>query len=80
MAGPDLATLVPDPALRVRLFPAVGRPGVALDRGRIAGLWRARRKGALLELAPEWTGGPVPLGDAQEALARLRGCDRVCVA
>jgi hypothetical protein len=79
VAGPDRATLVPDEALRKRLFPAVGRPGVVLDRGRLAGLWRARKKGAVLELAPEWTGRPVDLGDLPERLARLRGCDRARV-
>jgi hypothetical protein len=79
VVGPDRATLVPDEALRKRLFPAVGRPGVVLDRGRLAGLWRARKKGPVLELAPEWTGRPVALGDLPETLARLRGCERVRV-
>ncbi|MDO9407339.1 DNA glycosylase AlkZ-like family protein [Patulibacter sp.] len=77
VAGPDRAALAPDPALRKALFPAVGRPGVVLVDGRLAGLWRARKKGRTLELSVDWSGRTIDLGDAPEALARLRGCDRV---
>ncbi|MEV4422251.1 crosslink repair DNA glycosylase YcaQ family protein [Patulibacter sp. NPDC049589] len=80
VAQPDRATLVPDPALRKALFPAVGRPGIVLHDGRLAGLWRARKKGRRLELAMEWTGDPVDLGDAPAVLARVRGCAQVTVA
>ena len=77
VAQPDRETLVPDPARRKAMFPTMGRPGVVLVDGRIAGLWRARKKGATLELALEWEGRPVGLGDAPATLARLRGCDHV---
>lgn len=80
VAQPDRPTLVPDEGLRKRLFPAVGRPGVVLRDGVLAGLWRARKKGRTLELTVESLGGPVDLGDAPETLARLRGCDRATVA
>jgi hypothetical protein len=79
VAQPDRATFVPDDGLRRRLFPAMGRPGVVLREGALAALWRARKKGATLELAVEPLGDPVDLGDAPETLARLRGCARARV-
>jgi hypothetical protein len=80
VAQPDRESLVPDQAVRKALFPAVGRPGVVLSDGAIAGLWRARKKGRVLELAVDWHGAEVDLGDAPEVLARLRGCERVRLA
>lgn len=80
VSGPDRATLVPDDALRRALFPAVGRPGIVLDRGRLAGLWRARKRGRTLAIAVEWAGPAVDLGDEPDAVARLRGCERATVA
>jgi hypothetical protein len=77
VAQPDRATLVPDDAVRRALFPSVGRPGVVLHRGRLAGLWRGRKNGTALDLAIDWLDGPVELADAPEELARLRGCRRV---
>lgn len=79
VAQPDRETLVPDTALRKALFPAMGRPGIVLSDGRLAGIWRGRKKGRVLELSVEWTGRPVDLGDAPDTLARLRGCDRAKV-
>lgn len=80
VAQPDRETLVPDGGLRKTLFPAVGRPGIVLSDGLLAGVWRARKKGRTLELAVDWTGREVDLGDAPDVLARLRGCDRAKVA
>ncbi|CAB4908329.1 unannotated protein [freshwater metagenome] len=79
VAGPDRAALVPDPATRKALFPAVGRPGVVLVDGRVAGLWRARKRGRTLELTVDGAASSALLGDAPEVLARLRGCARATV-
>ena len=50
VAQPDRASLVPDDAVRKRLFPSVGRPGVVLADGVLAGLWRGRKQGDVLEV------------------------------
>ena len=63
-----------DKDLRRRLFPAVGRPGVVLDRGRLAGLWRGRKKGETLEVQVEWLGPEADIDEELSAVARLRGC------
>ncbi|WP_026909586.1 DNA glycosylase AlkZ-like family protein [Patulibacter minatonensis] len=76
VAQPDRETLVPDTAQRKALFPAVGRPGVVLRDGAIAGLWRARKKGRVLELEVAGDGAGADLGDAPELLAHVRGCER----
>ena len=71
---PDRTTLVPDAALRRRLFPSVGRPGVVLRDGELAGLWRGRKKGDVLELELDWLGRAADIAGDAEAVARLRGC------
>jgi hypothetical protein len=70
---PDRATLVPDAAVRKKLFPAVGRPGVVLSDGVLAGLWRSRKRGDVLEVEPDWIGEPVDIAKEAKAVARLRG-------
>jgi hypothetical protein len=50
---PNRAVLVPDAEVRKRAFRAVASPGVVLQDGRLAGLWRARVRGKRLELAVE---------------------------
>ncbi len=45
--------LAPDPELRRRLFRPVASPGAVLSDGRLAGLWRARAKGAKVEVTVE---------------------------
>lgn len=80
VAQPDRAILAPDPALRKRMFPPVGRPGVVLDRGRLAGLWRARKRGELLDVEVEWLAGPADIAAEAQAVATLRGCERARVA
>jgi hypothetical protein len=74
VAQPDRATLVPDAALRKRLFPPVGRPGVVLADGVLTGLWRGHKKGDILEVSVEWLGEPVDVSEEASAIARLRDC------
>jgi hypothetical protein len=50
---PNRATLVPDAELRKRAFRTVASPGVVLQDGQVAGLWRARARGKRLELEVE---------------------------
>ncbi len=76
VAQPDREALVPDPDLRKRMFPAVGRAEVILDRGRLAGLWRAKKKGSTLEIEVEWLGPPAKLGREPAAIAAARKCER----
>lgn len=76
VAQPDRDALVPDPTIRKKLFPPVGRPGVILHDGVLAGLWRSRKKGELLEITPEWVGEPVDLAEEAAIVSGLRGCSR----
>jgi hypothetical protein len=50
----DREILVPDEALRKRIWRSLGGPGMALVDGEVAGLWRPRKKGKRLvvELEP----------------------------
>ena len=50
----DREVLVPDAAVRKRIWRALGGPGMALVDGEVAGLWRPRKKGKRLvvELEP----------------------------
>ena len=75
VAQPDRAALAPDPALRKRLFPSVGRPGVVLVDGRLAGLWRGAKKGDRLDVSVEWLGDEADITEEAAAIARLRGCE-----
>ena len=74
VAQPDRAALTPDAELRKRLFPAVGRPGVVLSEGAMAGLWRGRKKGSVLDVEIDWLGEPIDIGVEAAAVATLRGC------
>ncbi len=80
VAQPDRAALTPDPELRRRIFVAVGRPGVVLHDGALAGLWRARKRGDLLDVTVQWLGAPVDISAEAQAIARLRGCAAARVA
>ena len=75
VSQPDRETLVGDAKLRKRMFPAVGRPGVILDHGRLAGLWRGRKSGETLAIELEWLGDPVELGREPAVVATARGCE-----
>ena len=41
----------------------------------LAGLWRGRKQGDVLEVSVEWLGEPVDIAEEAEAIARLRDCD-----
>lgn len=71
---PARETLIPDPALRKQVFVSVGRPGLVLHDGALVGLWRARKRGEILDVTVEWLGEPVDVDDDAQAVARLRGC------
>jgi hypothetical protein len=78
---PNRALLAPDPILRKDLFRAVGSPGVVLKDGRLAGSWKAVRKGRTLELAVRKLGRLSRAGVEEEAarVAALRGAADVAV-
>ena len=71
---PDRETLVPDPALRRRMYPAVARPGVVLRDGVLAGLWKGRKHKDVLEVELEWLAEPADVEAELQVIARLRGC------
>ena len=60
-AGRDRELLVPDAAVRKRIFTVLGGPGTLLVDGGIAGLWRPAKKGARLVVTVE------PLGRLSRA-------------
>lgn len=75
VAQPDRESLAPDQKLRKRMFPAIGRPGVALFGGELVGLWKGRKKGKVLEVEIDWIGDPVDVAREAAAVAPLRGCE-----
>ena len=60
-AGRDRELLVADPAVRKRIWTAMGGPGTVLVCGEVAGLWRSAKKGKRLVVTVE------PLGDLAAA-------------
>ncbi len=73
---PDREALVgANGALRKKLFPSIGRPGVVLADGVMAGLWKGRKQGRALEVSVEWIGPEADIADEAAAMASLRGCD-----
>jgi hypothetical protein len=73
----DRETVVPDPAMRKKVWTAAGGAGVVLVDGRPAALWRARKQGKRLEVTVE---GKAPRRELQaeaERLAPHRGCSAV---
>jgi hypothetical protein len=78
---PNRPLLAPDEQLRKRLFRPVASPGAVLKDGRLAGLWRARAKGAKVELTVEKL-GRIARGDLEEEarrVAELRGAADVAL-
>jgi hypothetical protein len=76
----DREVLVPDEALRKRIWRALGGPGMALVDGEVAGLWRPRKQGRRLvvELEPlrRLEQGELDLLAAEaERLAPFRGAE-----
>ena len=72
---PNRPLLAPDDALRKRLFRPVASPGAVLRDGTLVGLWKAKRKGAGLEVTVEKV-RRVPrsaLAEEAERMAALRG-------
>lgn len=77
--GRDRELLVPDPAVRKRIWRVLGGPGTVLASGEVAGLWRAAKKGKKLLVTVE----PVSelavvedeLGAEAERIAPFRGAD-----
>jgi hypothetical protein len=78
---PNRALLASDDALRKRLFRPVASPGAVLKDGRLAGLWRAKAKGAKAEIAVEKLGRLTGAEVEEEArrVAELRGAADVAL-
>jgi hypothetical protein len=49
----DRELLVPDPAVRKRIWKVLGGPGTVLDDGEVAGIWRPAKKGRKLLITVE---------------------------
>jgi hypothetical protein len=73
----DRETVVPDPALRKRIWTAVGGAGVVLVDGEVSALWRARKQGKRLEVTVEGKAPRRALRSEAERLAPHRGCTAV---
>lgn len=75
----DRETLVPDGALRRRLWRAIGNPGVVLVDGQVAGTWRPRKRGDRLTITVE-SFAPLAAGAREETAAEadLIGALREC--
>ena len=76
----DREVLVPDEAVRKRIWKSLGGPGMALVDGEVAGLWRPRKKGKRLEVELEplrrlTAGEREALADEAGRLAPFRGAE-----
>ena len=69
-AGRDRELLVRDPALRKRIWTALGGPGVVLVAGDVAGLWRPAKKGRKLVITVEPL-GDLPAGTEEQLAAEV---------
>ena len=79
-AGRDRELLVPDPAVRKRIWTSLGGPGTVLVSGEVAGLWRPAKKGKKLVVTVEPLGDLVGAAKDQlaaeaERIAPFRGAD-----
>jgi Winged helix DNA-binding domain len=79
-AGRDRELLVPDPAVRKRIWAVLGGPGTVLVSGEVAGLWRPAKKGKRLQVTVEPLGDLAPaakdeLAGEAERIAPFRGAD-----
>ena len=78
MQARDRELIVPDKAVHKALWPVLGRPGVLLVDGEIAGMWRTKASGKTLTITVE-AFGPLPPKvwkqvDAEaERVAEVRG-------
>lgn len=78
--GRDRELLAPDPAVRKRIWTAIGGPGTVLVAGRLAGLWRPAKKGKKLLVTIEPLGGLTTsatdeLAAEAERVAPFRGAE-----
>ena len=73
----DRETVVPDPAMRKKIWTAVGGAGVVLVDGEVRALWRARKQGKRLEVTVEGRAPRRALRSEAERLAPHRGCSAV---
>lgn len=85
LAARDRELLLPDPALRKRIWRLLGNPGAVLRDGEFAGTWRASRKGKRLVVEVEAFGGTLrgaddELGAQALTLAPWRGAETTEVA
>ncbi len=79
LLGRDREALLPDPALRKRVWAAVGGAGIVLADGVPVALWRARKQGKRLELTVD-AFAKLPQRALEAEAARLaphRGCTAV---
>lgn len=82
----DRELLVPDSAVRRRIWTAIGGPGVVLVDGAVAALWRGRKRGRRLAVEVEPLGRSLPrrvvaaVEREAERLAPHRGCSSAEVA
>jgi hypothetical protein len=67
---PNRELLAPDAELRKRMFRPVASPGAVLQDGRLAGLWRAKRKGRAIEVEVERL-GRIDDGELEAAAATV---------
>ena len=79
-AGRDRELLVPDPAVRKRIWTAIGGPGIVLVGGEVRGLWRPAKKGKKLIVTVEPLGKlPASVKDSlaaeAERIAPFRGAE-----
>ncbi len=82
LLGRDRERLVPDPAVRRKLWTATPTAGLVLAEGRPAALWRARKRGRRLTVGIEPFAGPLPREEVEAQAARLaphRGCASVAL-
>jgi hypothetical protein len=76
---PNRTTLVPDAEVRKRAFRPVASPGVVLQNGEAAGLWRARGRGKRVQIEVEQL-SRIDLDALQaeaDGVAELRGAEAV---
>jgi hypothetical protein len=79
LLGRDREALLPDPALRKKVWAAIGGAGIVLVDGTPAALWRARKQGRRLDVTVD-AFAKVPrraLRTEAERLAPHRGCTSV---
>ena len=79
-AGRDRELLVPDAAVRKRIWKVLGGPGIVLVRGEVAALWRAAKQGKKLRVSVQPLGRLAAavreeLAAEAERLAPFRGAE-----